>query len=162
LITTGLPEAAAAAHGLLGLGDNTKKLDLVRSLGRFEQARTNLATSLSAADALNFDAAIGAKLRELVDPLSMADSDLAAAADNLAAAAEDGGRPDALLRAYGEYQEALSGVWRAAVGALDVLLERRTGYVRAHLVRQLESAGALLAIVLTLVWLVSRSITSRL
>ena len=163
IITTTLPEVAAAAHDLLGLVADKQLADVVGPLGRFEQARRSLAAGLSGADSLNFDASIGATLSGLQIRLGKAELDLASAAmKTVAGQSADLDRSARIIAAHHEYQAALSAFWRSAAGALDVLLARRSAYLRTHLLQELAIGIGLFLIVSGLVWLLARSLTRRL
>ena len=159
VVITAVPEVAAASRGLLGLLDEgSRRVAPSEALSRYQRARQSLANGLNAADSLNGDAKVGAKLADLQSKLAGAEERLVAAAQATAAT----GGADTLRIAYSKQQAALSAFWRTAADALDGLLARRGVQLWNELLRDLASASGLFVLVSGLVWYLSRSITSRL
>ncbi len=161
IVSTRIPDVAAAAYHLV-YGDSDDGAAMEESaLDRFQRSSTQMMASLSATDALNFEPGLARRLTAAYIDLNTATNQFRATA---AAAANDDGSVDrhALIDSHVAFETALSVYWTTAVEALDRLLAIRIAYLQQALLRDLALAGTVLALVLGLVWLTSRSITGRL
>src|ERR1700680_1937176 len=86
VVTAAVPEVAAASHSLLGrLDTGSQPVAPSEALSRYQRARQNLANGLNAADSLNGDAKVGARLADLQSKLAGAEERLVSAAQATAA-----------------------------------------------------------------------------
>ena len=158
IFTSRIPEVSAAASTVVAGVAGTSAGDQDAVVQQFRRTERALSASLGAADALNFEPELAARLGR--------DE---AAVSNAAAALSDLAIPDAPLPTDGtllareqDFQVALSSFWSTGVDALDRLMITRIDYLNGEFAKELSIAAVLGVLLTALIWLVSHSITARL
>jgi len=162
IATIAIPETAAAARSLFDADRSSVADDRTKAVDRFRQAVTALSSGVSGADALNADAGLSEVLTEAQVAMDGAEQHFVDAAETAVPAQNDESGQSALALAHAQYQATLSDFWQVASKSIDLLLARRLDDLRRHLVDEMLGGVGLLFAVTLLVWLLSRSITSRL
>jgi HAMP domain-containing protein len=161
IATMAIPETAAAARNLFD-ADRTGVDNRAKAADRFQSAVAALSSGVSGADALNADARLSEALTEAQIAMDGAEQNFVNAAQAATGAQNDEAGQSALALAHVRYQATLSEFWQAASKSIDLLLARRVNDLRDHLADEMLGGVGLLFGVSLLVWLLSRSITSRL
>jgi PAS domain S-box-containing protein len=162
IATIAIPETAAAARSLFDADRSSVADDRTKAVDRFRQAVTALSSGVSGADALNADAGLSEVLTEAQVAMDGAEQHFVDAAETAVPAQNDESGQSALALAHAQYQATLSDFWQVASKSIDLLLARRLDDLSRHLVDEMLGGVGLLFAVTLLVWLLSRSITSRL